>query len=62
MVLGDDGRFVLIGTVQGHGFNCKKNDVAYVDGVDDGIWNKVSYHTRWIIQLAKQLNETLCVD
>lgn len=42
------GRYVIIGTVFGGGFNCRKNEIMTIDGSTNGVWNMVSYHADWI--------------
>merc|ERR1712142_112402 len=54
------GRFVLIGTVFGQGFNCKTGGVGRFEGTTDGIWNKVSAHMQWIERNMNQLGELVC--
>jgi len=46
-------RFVLIGTVQGTGFNCKTGEYNQFEGSDNGVWNKVSAHSDWIKKAMK---------
>ena len=43
------------GTLYGSGYNCNTNK-----SFPDGIWNKVSYYTKWIKNQAKRLGEELC--
>jgi len=53
-------KFVLIGTVNGAGYDCRKDVRHEIEGSDNGVWNKVSYHVDWIKQTAQELGETLC--
>jgi len=46
-------RFVLIGTVQGSGFNCITGHYTMFEGSDNGVWNKVSAHSDWIKKAMK---------
>jgi len=50
----DSSRWVIIGTVRGGGYNCKDGEVNELEGHDDGIWNKVSAHTEWILENIAQ--------
>merc|ERR1719341_2835627 len=43
------GRWVIIGTVYGAGFDCRSGEVKPFEGHEEGIWNKVSAHTDWIL-------------
>ena len=54
------GRWVLIGTVYGQGYNCGNERVQRFDGQKDGIWNKVSAHMRWIERKMNQLGGKVC--
>merc|ERR1712215_465553 len=47
------GRYVIIGTVQGGGYNCGTDKTQTVDGTDNGIWNNVSYWADWVKQNIK---------
>jgi len=51
---------ILIGTVFGFGYNCKKDTVAEVEGSTNGLWNKVSFHVSWIREIAEEMGEELC--
>jgi len=42
------GRFILIGTVFGQGYDCRRGKFGSFEGSNDGIWNKVSTHSDWI--------------
>ena len=48
------GRWSLIGTVQGSGYNCKTGSVGSFEGSDNGLWNKVSFHIDWIKKMMKE--------
>ena len=50
----------ILGTVQGHGYNCKTDKVGLFKGSNNGIWNKISYWTPWILDLMEELDETYC--
>jgi len=45
----DSRRWVLIGTVFGIGFDCRTGKSNSFEGHKEGIWNKVSAHTEWIL-------------
>jgi len=53
------GRWVIIGTVYGAGFDCRTGQVqSSLEGHKEGIWNKVSAHSGWILeQLQGDKNE-----
>ena len=51
---------ILKGTVNGAGYDCRKDVRHEIEGSDNGVWNKVSYHVDWIKQTAQELGETLC--
>ena len=53
-------RFVLIGTVQGNGFDCVDGTVTEFEGSPNGVWNKVSAHMEWIRKTMEDLGETGC--
>ena len=48
------------GTVTGYGYDCRKDSVKKIEGSDNGLWNKVSYHVTWIRQTAEEMGERLC--
>jgi len=54
------GRYVLIGTVQGGGYDCRHDTVAVFEGSDNGVWNKVSAHMEWIQQTMGRLGQRVC--
>jgi len=49
-------RYVLIGTVNGYGYNCKDGRVN-----GGGRWNKVSAHMGWILNTLNRLGEKGCI-
>ena len=53
-------KWILIGTVNGGGYDCRTDRKAEIDGSDNGVWNKVSYHVDWIKKTAQELGEILC--
>ena len=53
-------RYVLIGTVQGHGYDCRTDDVTEFEDSTNGVWNKVSAHMEWIQETMKGLGEKIC--
>jgi len=53
-------RYVLIGTVQGGGYDCRYDTVATFEGSDNGVWNKVSAHMEWIRDTMEGLGEKIC--
>ena len=53
-------KWILIGTVNGGGYDCRTDRKTEIDGSDNGVWNKVSYHVDWIKKTAQELGETLC--
>jgi len=53
-------KYVLIGTVQGSGYNCQTGKVSeFAGGL--GVWNKVSAHMDWIEETMNALGEKLCI-
>merc|ERR1712179_737115 len=42
-------RWVIIGTLFGAGYDCKTGEKGGLEGTEEGIWNKVSAHTKWIL-------------
>jgi len=54
------GRYVLIGTVQGGGYDCRHDTIAKFEGSDNGVWNKVSAHMEWIQQTMGRLGQRVC--
>ena len=58
----DEGsaRFVLIGTVQGGGYDCRRDKVNSFEGSTNGVWNKVSAHMEWIQETMESLGEHVC--
>jgi len=53
-------RYVLIGTVQGHGYDCRTDQVNLFEGSDNGLWNKVSAHMDWIQDTMQRFGENVC--
>ena len=53
-------RYVLIGTVQGSGYDCNTNTVHKFEGSTNGVWNKVSAHMKWIQGTMEELGEETC--
>merc|ERR1719209_1242179 len=43
-------RWVIIGTLFGAGYDCKTGEKGGLEGTEEGIWNKVSAHTKWILE------------
>jgi len=54
------GRYVLIGTVQGGGYDCRTDAISEFEGSDNGVWNKVSAHMEWIQQTMGRLGQRVC--
>ena len=52
--------FVLIGTVNGGGYDCRTDQVSTFEGSRNGVWNKVSAHMDWIKITMNELGETIC--
>ena len=52
--------FVLIGTVQGGGYNCGHDTVGTFEESTNGVWNKVSAHMDWIKRTLDELGEKVC--
>ena len=50
------------GTVQGHGYDCVQDAVHEVEHSEDGIWNKVSSHVDWIVNVIRKYEEELCLN
>ena len=53
-------RYVLIGTVQGNGYDCETDAVYEFAGSTNGVWNKVSAHMQWIQDTMEELGEKGC--
>jgi len=53
-------RYVLIGTVYGGGYDCKRDRVTLFEGSNNGVWNKVSAHMWWIQNVMAGLGENVC--
>merc|ERR1712142_259599 len=53
-------KYVLIGTVQGGGYNCVTGKVSKFEG-GLGVWNKVSAHMDWIQETMNAMGEKLCI-
>ena len=53
-------RWTLIGTVQGAGYNCRKDSMGMFEGSTNGVWNKVTAHMKWIRKTMEGLGETVC--
>jgi len=52
-------KYVLIGTLQGGGYDCREDQVNLFQGYKVGVWNKVSAHMEWIKKTMDELGETL---
>ena len=50
--------YVLIGTVQGNGYNCRSDNMTLFEKSTNGVWNKVSYWVDWINNLMEEMGET----
>ena len=48
------------GTVNGGGYDCKKDKSNSFEGSYNGIWNKVSHHVEWIKTTALELGDSFC--
>jgi len=55
-------RWTLIGTVMGQGYDCTHNVVDTLEGSNNGVWNKVSSHSKWLKKTMKKLKEPICRD
>jgi len=53
-------RYILIGTVQGSGYNCKTDRYITVEGSSNGLWNKVSNWVDWIRGVMEDMDEPVC--
>ena len=53
-------KYVLIGTVQGGGYDCRDGTLSNWQGQTDGIWNKVTEHMEWREENMRKLEETIC--
>ena len=53
--------FVLIGTVQGRGYDCRTDKINKIEGSTDGFWNQVSQWVPWIRALMSQHGEIQCM-
>ena len=55
------GRYTLIGTVNGNGYDCRTHGTTLFEMSDNGLWNKVSAHMEWIKETAEDLGENICI-
>jgi len=53
--------YVLIGTVNGGGYDCRTDSEGSFEGSNNGVWNKVSAHMEWILKKMKELGENACM-
>ena len=53
--------FSLIGTVNGNGFDCTRNETIKFENSENGLWNKISAHMVWIEQTMTELGEKVCI-
>ena len=56
------GRWSLIGTLFGSGYICQTDQVEKVNGLEHGVWNKVSAHMDWVRKEMKTLGEPVCLN
>ena len=54
------GRNVLIGTLQGSGYDCRSDRVVPFLGSTNGLWNQVSVWVDWIKKEMGKLGEKGC--
>ena len=52
--------YVLIGTVQGSGYDCRSGETTEVEGSNNGMWNKVSNHVDFVKKVMREMGETPC--
>ena len=50
-------KYILIGTVQGSGYDCREDTVSAFEGSTNGVWNKVSAHMEWIKKIMEEMGE-----
>jgi len=56
-------KYVLIGTVNGNGYDCKTGISDSIErNTTDGIWNNVASHIDWIEKQMKYFGEPVCHD
>ena len=55
------GTWILIGTVQGTGYDCRTDSVGLFEGSPDGVWNKVSHWVNWLRTKMDEYGETACL-
>ena len=53
-------RYLLIGTVNGGGYDCRTDTEGLFEGSNNVVCNKVSAHMEWIQETMGELGETLC--
>ena len=53
-------RYVLIGTLFAGVYTCMSDQIPPNEGVDNGVWNKVSAHMEWIKHTMEGLGEKIC--
>jgi len=52
--------YIVIGTVIGYGYSCKKNNVSEIEGSHAGVWNKVANFVPYIKGVMQSMGETAC--
>jgi len=52
--------YMLIGTVQGSGYDCRSGETIEVEGSSNGMWNKVSNHVDFVKKVMTEMGETPC--
>merc|ERR1712142_1232094 len=53
----DSRKAIIIGTVYGDGYDCRKEKVAKTEGSTNQVWNRVSHWVDWIRDEMKKLNQ-----
>ena len=52
--------YTLIGTLFGKGYICSIDTVDQFEENENGLWNKVSVHVKWIYEIMEQMEEKTC--
>ena len=52
--------YMIIGTLVGGGYNCKKDTVKKIEGSFNGIWIKVTNFVQWLKEQMTTMEEDVC--
>ena len=60
LIYSQNGRNVIIGTLQGSGYDCRTDSVLKFEGSKNGLWNQVSVWVDWIKKEMGKMGEKGC--